>query len=147
MYIFDENGEGCKKRESESLTRQLGVNAGQGKTPLQTLTVPMRIVFDIDNISDSAHGGRQLALLTDNYDDYYFQPIPFLDAATGKSILSLLRPGKRPSGEGAAWILRLAICRIRSNRPRVEITLCGDGHCGTPEIFPKPGHSPDTAWT
>jgi len=43
-------------------------------------------------------------------------------------VLSLLRPGKRPSGEEAARILRHVIHRIRHNWPRVQITVRGDGH-------------------
>ncbi len=34
-----------------------------------------------------------------HYDDYCFQPIHLFEAATGKPVLSLLRPGKRPSGD------------------------------------------------
>ncbi len=50
-------------------------------------------------------------------------------------MLSLLRPGKRPSGKEATRILRHVIGRIRRNWPRVEITVRGDGHYGTPEVM------------
>ena len=50
-------------------------------------------------------------------------------------MLSLLRPGKRPSGKEAAGILKHVIRRIRHNWPRVEITVRGDGHYGTPEVM------------
>ena len=50
-------------------------------------------------------------------------------------MLSLLRPGKRPSGKEAAGILRHVIRRIRRHWPRVEITVRGDGHYGTPEVM------------
>ena len=50
-------------------------------------------------------------------------------------MLSLLRPGKRPSGEEAARILEHVIGRIRHHWPRVEITVRGDGHYGTPEVM------------
>ncbi len=81
------------------------------------------------------HGGQQLALFNAHYDDYCFQPIHIFEAATGKPVLSLLRPGKRPSGEEAASILRHVIARIRRNWPQVEITVRGDGHYGTPEVM------------
>ncbi len=87
--------------------------------------VPERIV----------HGGQQLALFDAHYDDTCFQPIHTFEAATGKPVLSLLRPGRRPSGEEAAEILKHVIRRIRRNWPRVEITLRGDGHHGTPEVM------------
>ncbi len=97
--------------------------------------VPERIVLDIDDTDDTVHGGQQLALFNAHYDDYCFQPIHIFEAATGKPVLSLLRPGKRPSGEEAAEILRHVIGRIRHNWPRVEISVRGDGHYGTPEVM------------
>ena len=98
-------------------------------------TVPARIVLDIDDTADRVHGGQQLALFNAHYDDYCFQPIHIYDAASGKPILSLLRPGKRPSGAEAAGILRHVIRRVRYNWPRVEIIVRGDGHYGTPEVM------------
>jgi hypothetical protein len=97
--------------------------------------VPARIVLDIDDTDDAVHGGQQLALFNAHYDEYCFQPIHIFEAATGKPVLSLLRPGKRPSGEAAARTLRHVIRRIRHNWPRVQITVRGDGHYGTPEVM------------
>ena len=96
---------------------------------------PQRITLDIDDTLDAVHGGQQLALFNAHYDEYCFQPIHIFDAATGKPVLSLLRPGKRPSGEEAARILGHVIRRIRRHWPRVEITVRGDGHYGTPEVM------------
>ena len=81
------------------------------------------------------HGHQQLALFNAHYDNYCFQPIHIFDGASGKPILSLLRPGKRPSGVEAAAILRHVVRRIRGNWPRVEIIVRGDGHYGTPEVM------------
>ena len=97
--------------------------------------VPDRIVLDIDDTDDTVHGGQQLALFNAHYDDYCFQPIHIFEAATAKPVLSLLRPGKRPSGKEAARILRPVIRRIRRHWPRVKITVRGDGHYGTPEVM------------
>ena len=97
--------------------------------------VPERIVLDIDDTDDAVHGGQQLALFNAHYDAYCFQPIHIFEAATGKPVLSLLRPGKRPSGKEAAGILKHVIGRIRRTWPRVEIILRGDGHYGTPEVM------------
>ena len=74
--------------------------------------------IDIDDTSDAVHGGQQLALFNAHYDDYCFQPIHIFEAATGKPVLSLLRPGKRPSRKEVARILRHVIRRIRHNWPR-----------------------------
>ncbi len=97
--------------------------------------VPERIVLDIDDTPDAVHGGQQLALFNAHYDEYCFQPIHIFEAATGKPVLSLLRPGKRPSGEEAARVLRHVVARIRHNWPRVAITVRGDGHYGAPEVM------------
>lgn len=82
--------------------------------------VPERIVLDIDDTDDTVHGGQQLALFNAHFDDYCFQPIHIFKAATGQPVLSLLRPGKRPSGEEAAEFLKHVIRRIRSHWPRVQ---------------------------
>jgi len=51
-------------------------------------------------------------------------------------VLSLLRPGKRPSGKEAAGILRHdVIACIRHHWPRVEVTVRGYGYYGTPEVM------------
>jgi hypothetical protein len=97
--------------------------------------IPDRIILDIDDTSDTVHGGQQLALFNAHYDNYCFQPIHIFEATTDKPVLSLLRPGKRPSGEEEARILKHVIRRIRRHWPRVEITVRGDGHYGTPEVM------------
>jgi len=50
-------------------------------------------------------------------------------------VLSLLRPGKRPSGEEIAQVLRHVIARIRRSWPRVEIMVRGDSHYTAPEVL------------
>ena len=97
--------------------------------------VPERIVLDIDDTADAVHGGQQLALFNAHYDNYCFQPIHIFEAATGKPVLALLRPGKRPSGAEAARVLKHVIRRIRHHWPRVAITVRGDGHYATPEVM------------
>jgi hypothetical protein len=97
--------------------------------------VPERIVLDVDDTHDAVHGDQQLALFNAHYDNYCFQPMHIFEAATGKPVLSLLRPGKRPSGEEVARILKHVIARIRYNWPRVAITVRGDGHYSTPQVM------------
>ena len=113
--------------------------------------VPARLVLDIDDTADTVHGGQQLALFNAHYDDYCFQPIHIYDAASAKPVLSLLRPGKRPSGAEAARILHHVIRRIRYNWPRVRITRArrwplrhagGDGPAGRTrlQLHLRPAH-------
>ena len=96
---------------------------------------PARITLDIDDTTDRTHGGQQLSLFNTHADGHCFQPIHIYEAATGKPVAFLLRPGKRPSGEEAARVLRHVIHRIRANWPRVAVTVRGDGHYGTPEVM------------
>jgi len=96
---------------------------------------PAQIVLDIDDTTDLVHGGQQLALFNTPADGLCFQPIHIYEAATAKPVACILRPGKRPSGEEAARVLRHVIRRIQANWPRVAITLRGDGHYGTPEVM------------
>ena len=98
-------------------------------------SVPARLVLDIDDTPDAAHGGQQLTLFNAHYDEYVFQPIHIFEATTGKPVLPLLRPGKRPSGQEAARVLKHVIGRIRRHWPRVIILVRGDGHYGTPEVM------------
>ena len=87
--------------------------------------VPDHIVLDIDDTTDRTYGDQQLCLFNTHAQGYCFQPIHIYDAATGKPVCFLLRPGKRPSGEEAARILRHVIRRIRHNWPRTVITVRG----------------------
>ncbi|MBT6546438.1 MAG: IS1380 family transposase [Rhodobacteraceae bacterium] len=96
---------------------------------------PGYIVLDIDDTPDRTHGDQQLSLFNTHAQGYCFQPIHIYDAATGKPVCFLLRPGKRPSGAEAAMVLRHVIRRIRRNWPGVTITVRGDGHYGTPEVM------------
>ena len=97
--------------------------------------IPGHIVLDIDDTTDRTYGGQQLCLFNTHAQGYCFQPIHIYDAASGKPVCFLLRPGKRPSGEEAAQILRHVIGRIQRNWPRTVITVRGDGHYGTPEVM------------
>jgi hypothetical protein len=96
---------------------------------------PQRIVLDIDDTDDPAHGQQELALFNAHYDCTCFQPIHIFDGLSGKPILSLLRPGKRPSGEEVAKVLRHVIRRIRKHWRQVEILVRGDSHyCSEPAL-------------
>lgn len=96
---------------------------------------PARIVLDIDDTDDPVHGQQELALFNAHYDCTCFQPIHIFDGVSGKPVLSLLRPGKRPSGEEVAKVLRHVIGRIRKHWPGVAILVRGDSHyCSEPAL-------------
>ena len=96
---------------------------------------PARIVLDIDDTDDPVHGQQELALFNAHYDCTCFQPIHNFDGLSGKPVLSLLRPGKRPSGDEVAAVLRHVIGRIRKCWPHVAILVRGDSHyCSEPAL-------------
>jgi Transposase DDE domain group 1 len=104
---------------------------------------PTEIVLDIDDTDDPVHGQQELALFNTHVGDRCFQPIHIFEATSGKPILSLLRPGQRPSGAEAARILRHVIGRIRKHWPAVRILVRGmpeacfqhDSHYLSPETL------------
>jgi hypothetical protein len=98
-------------------------------------TPPASIVLDIDDTDDLVHGGQQLALFNTHAGGHCFQPIHIFEGNSGKPILSLLRPGKRPSGEEIARVLWHVIHRIRRHWPNVRILIRGDGHYCAPEVL------------
>jgi hypothetical protein len=97
--------------------------------------VPARIVLDIDDTWDAVHGGQQLALFNAHHDGYGFLPIHIYEAASGKLVAAILRPGKTPSGREVRKILKHVIHRIRKHWPKVEILVRGDSHYGRPEAM------------
>lgn len=96
--------------------------------------VPRRIVLDIDDHFDAAHGAQELRVFNAYYDDHGFSPIVVFDG-DGRLVASVLRPAQRPSGREIVILLRRLIGRIRGNWPRVEILLRGDSHYCTPEVL------------
>jgi hypothetical protein len=97
--------------------------------------VPDRIVLDIDDTCDPAHGGQQLALFHAYYDERCFLPIHVYEAITGKPVAVILRPGKTPDGAEVALVLRHVVGAIRRRWPRVDILVRGDSHYGRPEAM------------
>jgi Transposase DDE domain group 1 len=97
--------------------------------------VPRRIVLDIDDTEDRAHGRQQLSLFHAHYDSRCFLPIHIYEATTGKPVAVILRPGKTPDGAEVALVLRHVVRAIRSHWPAVDILIRGDGHYSRPEAM------------
>ena len=97
--------------------------------------VPRRIVLDIDDTCDPAHGSQQLTLFNAHYGERCFLPIHICEATTGKPVAVILRPGKTPDGAEVMLVLRHVVAAIRRRRPRVDILVRGDSHYGRPEAM------------
>jgi hypothetical protein len=97
--------------------------------------VPRRILLDIDDTEDRVHGGQKLALWNAHYDSRCFPPIHIYEAASGKPVAVILRPGKTPDGAEVALVLRHVIGRIRARWPAVEIIVRSDSHYGRAAVM------------
>jgi hypothetical protein len=102
---------------------------------LSYATPPGSIVLDIDDTFDLVHGGQQLALFNTHAGGHCFQPMVIFEGNSGKPILMLMRPGKRPDGEEVARVLWHVIHRIRRHWPDVRILVRGDSHFCAPEVL------------
>jgi len=96
---------------------------------------PRRIILDIDDTDDPTHGAQQCSLFNSYYDEYCYQPFHIYEGNSGKLILTVLRPGKRPTGAETVSIIRRVVEKIRAKWPRVIITIRGDSHFSSPEMF------------
>ena len=98
-------------------------------------TKPTQLTLDFDDTTDLIHGGQQLGLFNSHAGGHCFQPMLVFEATTGKPVLALLRPGKRPSGEEIARVMWHVIHRIVRRWPKVRILVRADGHYGVPEVL------------
>ena len=98
-------------------------------------TPPASIVLDIDDTNDMAHGQQEFVLFNTHAGGHCTQPMLIFEANSGAPLVSLFRPGKRPSGEEIARVLWHTIHRIRRHWPAVRILVRGDGHYCAPEVL------------
>lgn len=96
--------------------------------------VPQALILDIDDTADEVHGAQQQSLFNGYYDAYCYLPLHLYEGQSGKLITSILRPGRRATGEEIVSILKRVVGAIRQQWPEVSILLRGDGHFSTPEV-------------
>ena len=96
---------------------------------------PAAVTLDIDDTCDVVHGNQQLSLFHAHYDERCFLPIHVYDAANGRPVVVLLRPGQTPGGEEIRGHVRRMVRRIRTHWPNTRITLRGDSHYGRREVM------------
>jgi hypothetical protein len=95
---------------------------------------PKCLLLDIDDTADEVHGAQQQSLFNGYYDSYCYLPLHIYEGQSGKLITTILRPGRRPTGEEIVSILKRVVGAIRREWPEVIILLRGDGHFSTPEV-------------
>lgn len=98
-------------------------------------SAPASITLDLDHTDDATHGQQELSLYNHHYGHYCYLPLLVFDATTGALVTAILRPGKRPTGEENAWIMRRVLRLLRKHWPNTHILLRGDGHFSNPELM------------
>jgi hypothetical protein len=96
---------------------------------------PEAIILDIDDTDDATHGHQQLALFNAFHNNYCYMPIHIYEGRSGKLITTVLRPGKRPTGEQIVSILKRVVKRIGEAWPEVGILLRGDSYYSCPAVY------------
>lgn len=96
---------------------------------------PEAIILDIDDTDDPTHGHQQLALFNAFHNNYCYMPIHIYEGKSGKLITTVLRPGKRPTGEQIASILKRVVKKIREAWPEVGVLLRGDSYYSCPAVY------------
>lgn len=96
---------------------------------------PKSVTLDIDDTVDIVHGHQRLSQWNAHYGERCFLPIHVYDAATGRPVVVVLRPGRTPSGVEVRRFLSRLIGRIRKHWPNTRITIRGDAHYGRPEVM------------
>ena len=103
---------------------------------LSSYTVPPEsVTLDIDDTVDVVHGHQQLSLFNAHHDERCFLPIHIYDAATGRPVAMILRPGKTPAGKEIRGHLRRLVRMIRRVWPTTRILIRGDSHYGRTEVM------------
>jgi hypothetical protein len=96
---------------------------------------PASVTLDIDDTVDVVHGHQQLSLFNGHHDERCFLPIHIYDAATGRPVAMILRPGKTPAGKEIRSHLRRLVRRIRARWPATRILVRGDSHYGRAQVM------------
>ena len=95
---------------------------------------PKIIVLDFDDTESTTYGDQQLSLFNNYYGDYCFMPLHVYEGLSGKLITTILKPGKRSTGQQVLSILKRLVNAMRQKWPNTIIVFRGDSHFCAPEI-------------
>lgn len=90
-------------------------------------SAPHSVVIDLDDTNSNTYGAQQLTLFNNYYGEFCYMPVLAFDAATGRLILPMLRPGRVNKRANVGGLMRRLVNRIRERWPRTKIVLRGDG--------------------
>jgi hypothetical protein len=97
---------------------------------------PQVIVLDLDHSEDETHGQQEFAFYNDYSGSHCYLPLFIFEGLSGKFIIAVLRPGKRPTGAENAMILKRVVKRLRAHWPQTHLVIRGDSHFANPELMP-----------
>ena len=90
-------------------------------------SAPGIIVFDFDDTNSNTYGGQQLSLFNEYYGEYCYMPLLCFDAATGRLVLPMLRPGRVNKRVNVSGLLRRLVIKVRKRWSKTLIVIRGDG--------------------
>jgi hypothetical protein len=96
---------------------------------------PEAIVLDFDDTDSAVYGQQQLALFNGYYRHRCYQPLHVYEGLSGKLLTTILRPGRRPSGQEIVAYLRRLVAQIQAVWPDTLILFRGDQHYGVPAVY------------
>jgi len=73
---------------------------------------PRVMVIDFDDTDTTVYGGQQESLFNSYHGEYCFMPLHVYEGLSGKLITTILRPGKRPSGQETRTYLKRIVKRF-----------------------------------
>lgn len=90
-------------------------------------SAPGSIIVDLDDTNANTYGAQQLTLFNNYYGEYCYMPLLAFDAATGRLILPMLRPGRVNKRLNVCGLMKRLVTKIRKRWPRTKIVVRGDG--------------------
>jgi hypothetical protein len=96
---------------------------------------PDFIMLDFDDTDDPVHGHQQLSLFNNYYKEQCYLPLHVYEGQSGKLITTILKPGKRCTGQQMLAIVKRLIGHLRATWPKTLILFRGDSHFAYPEVM------------
>lgn len=90
-------------------------------------SAPGVIIIDLDDTNANTYGAQQLTLFNNYYGEYCYMPLLAFDAATGRLILPMLRPGRVNKRLNVCGLMMRLVTKVRKRWPKTEIIIRGDG--------------------
>ena len=96
---------------------------------------PKLAVIDLDHTSSLTYGAQQYSLFNTKYGNTCYLPLLIFEGLSGKLITAILRPGKTPTGQENAAIVKRLLTLIRKSWPKTHLVVRGDSHFSQPELM------------